>query len=404
MVRVRLAIVVVLLTLLPAIDAAPALAAPSRQTSPASDEATAAEAARELSRLEAARNYAALYDLMHPDSRAEVSEQAVVGWYRATYAGTDTAELTVLGVDFVAWTWPVTGETYDQTAQVTFSQPYVTDGVREDVTAIVHLVESDGEWGWFFGNSRAFVDEQIARYGGEPGAATEAPAVVAEEPDSSPTAPGDDATEPIEGGGDDAPLGFDSGFVNPLDADIDRYWAGAFAVAGLDYDPPDGIVGFDAPVETACGLVSPNEAVAFYCPADETIYYVAPFRALIEERVGDFGWITVVSHEWGHHIQYKTGAFEDAATTREEIADGATAPIELELQADCLAGAYTRDAERRQWLDPGDLEEALLLTEVAGDPDDVPSTDLNAHGSSDDRVESFLAGYDDGLAGCDLDL
>jgi predicted metalloprotease len=344
------------------------------------DAAAAAETARELSRLEAARDFAALYGLMHPDSKAVVPEAAVVGWYEADFAGKRTAELTVTGVEFGPWTWPVTGETYPRTAAVAFVQPYWIGGVRQDAPGVVHLVEADdGEWGWFFGNDRAWVEQQIALY--------ESAAAPAPDPEA-----------------DTVPVNFVSAFPHHLDAHVDRFWAGAFAARDRPYDPPDDLVGFDGPIRTDCGWAAPREVAAFYCPADETIYYAVAFRALVESQVGDFGWVTVVAHEWGHHVQAELGLLEEAARDPDDAEDGALLPIELELQADCLAGAYTRDAERVEWLDPGDIEEALFLTGVAGDPAGTAWTDPEAHGSERQRVAAFLAGYEAGIGGCGLPI
>ncbi|MDP9472849.1 MAG: hypothetical protein M3Q71_19670 [Chloroflexota bacterium] len=127
--------------------------------------ADAAAAAVDLSRLEAEGGYDALYDRMHPDAQAVVPRQAVVGWYEAESAPLGPGVITVLSVSFVDWTWGVTGVTYPGTAEVTFSQPYADGTVTEGV---LRLVESGGEWRWFFGRDRAFVDAQIARFGGEP--------------------------------------------------------------------------------------------------------------------------------------------------------------------------------------------------------------------------------------------
>ncbi len=191
-----------------------------------------------------------------------------------------------------------------------------------------------------------------------------------------------------------------SGFPNILDADVDLFWARMFAAADLPYAPPAGIVGFDASVETECGWADAEMSVAFYCPLDETIYYSNEFRAIVEERVGDFAWITVIAHEWGHHVQVELGLDEQEPTR-----GGARVyPIQLELQADCLAGAYAQDAEGRDWLDPGDLEEALFLTDFAGDEAGTHWTDPGAHGTPQQRVRAFERGYDEGLPGCDLDL
>ena len=47
----------------------------------------------------------------------------------------------------------------------------LSTGSLTDVSGEVHLVPFDDEWGWFFGASRAFVDEQVALYGDD-GSAT----------------------------------------------------------------------------------------------------------------------------------------------------------------------------------------------------------------------------------------
>lgn len=126
------------------------------------DAEAASEAARELSRLEKDGAFDALYDRLHPDAQAIVPRAAVVGWYEHDFWPRGPGEITVTGVQFVSWTWPVTGTTYPNTAEVSFTQPFSSeDSVMSDV---VRLVESDGEWRWFFGRSPEFVAEQISRY------------------------------------------------------------------------------------------------------------------------------------------------------------------------------------------------------------------------------------------------
>src|SRR5215217_6620985 len=129
-------------------------------------------------------------------------------------------------------------------------------------------------------------------------------------------------------------------FPNPLDADIDRFWDAQFQEAGRPYESPNGVIAFDEPIVTACGRADPDQEAAFYCVSDATIYYSAAFRSLIENQIGDFAWVVVVAHEWGHHIQSKLGF--DLGVVPDRAGD--VAPIELEHQADCLAGAYAVDA------------------------------------------------------------
>lgn len=134
----------------------------------AHDTGAAATAAVEISRLEAARAFDALYDRMHPAARAIIPRRAVVGWYVDDLAAQNAGELTVTRVRFVDWTWPVTGVTYPGTAAIDYVQPFFRASRWVEEPETVHLVAAGGEWRWFFGRSRAFVDEQIARYAAEP--------------------------------------------------------------------------------------------------------------------------------------------------------------------------------------------------------------------------------------------
>jgi len=357
---------------------------PTLRQADAPDAATAAaNVAIELSQLEAAQDFETLYERMHPDARAVVPRSAVVGWYEGMYADRSTSELTVTNVTFEPWTWGVTGVTYDDAATVSFVQPYVVDGVAQDVTGEVHLVPFGNTWGWFFGASRDFLDAQIVLYGDD-GSET-AYALAQQSADET----ADETEVPRE-----------IRFPDPLHAHIDKFWAARFAEAGRDYHPPNGVIGFDRPIVTACGRADPNDEAAFYCVLDQTIYYSTEFRSLVEQQIGDFAWVIIVAHEWGHHIQaqlgFDLGAVPDSAAQ--------VAPIELEQQADCLAGAYSIDAENSGWLDPGDIQEALYITEISGDPVGTAWNDPRAHGTGEARIDAFLKGYGAGISACGLDL
>ena len=352
----------------------------ARATAQADDQLTAAaDAARELSKLEAERDFDALYERMHPDALAAVPRSAVVGWYESYFSDRETSELEVTGIESEPWTWEVTGVTYDDAVTVKYVQPYTVEGVVSDVSGEVHLVPFGDEWGWFFGASRAFVDEQVAFYGDD-GSAT--------------------MFSLTQESADTAPVAREVLFPDPLHAHIDMFWEARFQEAGRVYDPPQGVVPFDEPIVTACGRADPVREAAFYCVIDEKIYYSAEFRTLIENQIGDFAWVIVVAHEWGHHIQAKLGFDLGVVPDRA----GEVAPVEFEQQADCLAGAYAIDAELSGWLDPGDVEEALTITEISGDPPGTAWNDPRAHGTGDVRIDAFLTGYNAGLAGCDFDL
>ncbi|MDP9366506.1 MAG: neutral zinc metallopeptidase, partial [Chloroflexota bacterium] len=266
-----------------------------------SDARGVAATAVALSRLEATGDFNALYDRIHPDAHAVVPRAAAFGWFEEEFAPRGPGVSTVTGVRFVEWTWAVTGKTYPYTAEVSFEQPFADGTVAEDVVRLVQ--DRNGEWRWFFGRDRAFVEEQIARY--------------------APPVP------PRTGSG---------GVVAVAEEDIGLFWEIALGAAGRRYVPP-GVVPVEAPLATACGALDPYGVPAAYCRIDRTIYYAPLFFADREARFGDFAWVTVLAHEWGHHVQHLLGIEPGPSNA-------------FELQADCLAGSYARDAGTRGLLDP----------------------------------------------------
>ena len=156
---------------------------------------------------------------------------------RVTFADRETAELTVSDVAFEPWTWAVTGVTYDDAVTVKFVQPYTVDGDVTDVAGEVHLVPFGDEWGWFFGASRAFVDEQVALYGDD-GSATMFS--LSQESDEARRLPRDPLPRPA--------------------ARAYRHVLGRH-----DSRKPDastihrnGVIAFDEPIVTACGRADPD--------------------------------------------------------------------------------------------------------------------------------------------------
>ena len=131
--------------------------------------------------------------------------------------------------------------------------------------------------------------------------------------------------------------------------------------------------------------------MALYCPLDATIYLSPSFLETQQREVGDYAPITVLAHEWGHHVQFLTQTPDPGGTT-------------IELQADCLAGVYTQDAEQHGLLDPGDISEAVTISRNAGEPIGLPQDHPGAHGINDDRITAFMRGYLNGLDACNLPL
>ena len=106
------------------------------------------------------------------------------------------------------------------------------------------------------------------------------------------------------------------------------------------------------------------------------------------DQAGDAGAVIGLAHEAGHHIQAVAGV---TISTLEES-------IVMENQADCVAGAFTAWLESEGLLDyPDDLDDIDVLMTMIASVEEDPARD---HGTLDERVDSFLVGFQDGLIGC----
>lgn len=169
-------------------------------------------------------------------------------------------------------------------------------------------------------------------------------------------------------------------------SDLDSYWANQFAGLGIAYASPN-LQAIDSPVETACGVLDPWLSPGAFCAASDTIYYSTAWAP--DSPEGEILWWTVLSHEWGHHVQSLTDT-------------GVQTILAAELQADCFAGAYLQHARDSGLVNPDAVSEALSLTQSAGDvwfflPEDAPE-----HGNKAERALAFMSGMNGGVAGCGL--
>ncbi len=166
---------------------------------------------------------------------------------------------------------------------------------------------------------------------------------------------------------------------------------------------------FSDGVNTQCGAAS-SAVGPFYCPLDQTIYLDLGFYNDLESRFGaeggPFAEMYVVAHEYGHHIQNLLGFLEQG---RDTGAGGGA--VRVELQADCLAGAWGANGVETGFLEPltrEQIAQALNAASVIGDDRIQEQTqgqvnpETWTHGSSEQRQEWFSNGLDAGsIDGCD---
>ncbi len=337
----------------------------------------AALAAQTILTMAGNREFNAMYDLMHPDAMAIVPRGVAVGVFNEIYGAMQAGMPAITGGEIGQWTWGVTGHTYPTTAIVTFSQPYVQNGKTQTLTDTLNLVQdARGNWRWFFGSSPQFVQAAIAKYGlsEQNGDGQQAAA-------ASPLVEGDL-------------------IVNAVN-DLDAFWRDVLSYTDYTYRSP-GVVVVDQgdSVRTACGTAATG-FWAFYCPGDATLYLDDALLVQLEQEQ-PFAAAFVISHEWAHHIQTEVG-LERMDAGEEPTQWNQVFSVELELQANCLSGAWAQDLDTRGRLETGDIQDTTSFAmHYLGDPPGVDTYDPQAHGSGEMRVAAITGGYEQGFLACNI--
>jgi uncharacterized protein len=206
-------------------------------------------------------------------------------------------------------------------------------------------------------------------------------------------------------------------FVALVLGDTEDRWKEIFAAAGKTYHPPRLRL-FSGVEQGGCGLARAAMG-PFYCPNDQRIYLDISFFDDLQNKFGGcsnsnackFSEAYVIAHEVGHHVQDELGILprvrqeQQAAASK---ADRNALQVRVELQADCLAGIWANRAQRKHnFLDPGDVDQALQTASAIGDDRLQRETqgyvvpDAFTHGTSEQRKHWFMAGFKQGdIAAC----
>ena len=194
--------------------------------------------------------------------------------------------------------------------------------------------------------------------------------------------------------------------------DTEDRWKEIFAAAGKTYHPPRLRL-FTGVEQGGCGLAR-SAMGPFYCPTDQRIYLDISFFDDLQNKFGGcsnnnackFSQAYVIAHEVGHHVQDELGILprvrqEQQATSSK--AERNQLQVRIELQADCLAGIWANRAQRKHnFLDPGDVDQALQTASAIGDDRLQKETqgyvvpDAFTHGTSEQRKRWFMAGFKQG--------
>ncbi|MCQ8241612.1 KPN_02809 family neutral zinc metallopeptidase [Rhizosaccharibacter radicis] len=201
-------------------------------------------------------------------------------------------------------------------------------------------------------------------------------------------------------------------FVSRVLASTEDVWGNQFRQLGKSYQQPT-LVLFTGGIRSGCGFAQ-TAVGPFYCPADHKVYLDLGFFRELQDKLGaggDFARAYVVAHEVGHHVQSQLGIMDQVDQARAQMSDSGrnALSVKVELQADCFAGVWAKQAdEAKHILQTGDVEQGLNAAAAVGDDRLQRETrgtvepDSFTHGSSAQRVRWFRRGLDSGdLHQCD---
>jgi uncharacterized protein len=210
-------------------------------------------------------------------------------------------------------------------------------------------------------------------------------------------------------------------FVDKVLHSTDLQWKNVFSKDGKTYQAPV-LVLYSGRTQANCGGVAQSAMGPFYCPADRKIYLDTAFFRELETRFRgcsgsscQFSQAYVIAHEVGHHVQNLLGILPKAQQAQRTASSKAAAnhiQVQVELQADCLAGVWAKlenDNLRGQgkpaFIEPGDVEAALRTAAAIGDDtlqkrsQGYVVPDSFTHGSSEQRQRWFNTGFRSGTVG-----
>ncbi|HMV18494.1 MAG TPA: neutral zinc metallopeptidase [Zoogloea sp.] len=200
-------------------------------------------------------------------------------------------------------------------------------------------------------------------------------------------------------------------FVRHVLAETEDTWQTLFRQNGREYVDPK-LVLFSGATRTACGT-GQTAMGPFYCPADQKVYIDLAFYQELKSRFhapGEFAQAYVIAHEVGHHVQNLLGISAKVQAARERAGEreANALSVRLELQADCLAGVWAKNADAaRHIIEAGEVDQALRAASAIGDDtlqkqaQGYAVPDSFTHGSSEQRTRWFKRGMEAGdLAAC----
>ncbi|ETK37404.1 neutral zinc metallopeptidase [Microbispora sp. ATCC PTA-5024] len=178
-----------------------------------------------------------------------------------------------------------------------------------------------------------------------------------------------------------------------------KAWAPALRKVGIAWTPPSYMIARTRG-RGACGdYPAPGSNVPYYCPSNRTIY--ASTSAMTREYGSLGSWngiiISMMAHEYGHHIQNLSG-ISDSWWERTLDAHSQSERMGLsrrhELQATCFGGMFMRSVAASYPITTAQRNTLLWAYTHLGDPPGGPRD----HGTTRSNAAWFRQGYTRPLA------
>jgi len=194
-------------------------------------------------------------------------------------------------------------------------------------------------------------------------------------------------------------------FVGVVVKDTEDLWTEVFRQNNQTYRPPK-VVLFSQTTQSGCGVAQAATG-PFYCPNDKSVYIDLSFYDQLRQQFGapgDFAQAYVIAHEVGHAVQDQIGVLPEFNRARATMSqeEQNRYSVRVELQADCFAGVWANYVKQQNYLEGGDVEEAINAANAIGD-DTLTRGQVSernfTHGTSAQRMAALKKGMQTGDVG-----
>lgn len=175
-----------------------------------------------------------------------------------------------------------------------------------------------------------------------------------------------------------------------------QVWLGPMTAAGFELPQPP-VRSYDQPITSACGTSPEMDfAAAFYCPADQRIFYAVNRDYLLFQNTS-LEIDTTLAHEFGHTLQGRTGMLSAELWFTHAAADDVVLEYSrrIELQANCFGGVAMNALAAATGLTDLERDALKLDAYYRGDREGYPRT----HGNPDSAMRWMSTGLDTLQAG-----